>query len=74
MPEISPQQTSSAASPSDTGAETGIDITLLQERLKLTVTERWERNFQAVEVLKAFREAGRARRAETAAPTDRTKR
>jgi hypothetical protein len=47
-------------------SETGIDLTLLKERLKLTVTERWERNCQALKTVEAFREAGRARRVRSA--------
>ena len=59
---------------SDCGAvqysESGVDLTLLRERLKLTVTERWERNRQALEAVEAFREAGRAQRGKAAAPPD----
>jgi hypothetical protein len=53
-------------------SDTGVDLTLLRERLKLTVTERWERNFRALELVEAFREAGRARRAKGAPAPDRS--
>jgi elongation factor P--beta-lysine ligase len=55
-------------------SESGVDLTLLRERLKLTVTERWEQNFQALELVEAFREAGRAKRARDLATADRSQR
>ena len=56
----------------DVYSDTDIDLTLLRERLKLTVTERWRQNFRALEVVEAFREAGRARRANDPESTDQT--
>jgi hypothetical protein len=44
-------------------SESGVDLTLLKENLRLTPTERWQKNFRALELVEAFREAGRARRA-----------
>ncbi len=52
-------------------SKSGVDLTLLRERLKLTVTERWERNAEALKMVQAFREAGRVRRGETAESADR---
>jgi hypothetical protein len=48
-------------------SESGVDLSLLRERLTLIVTERWQRNFDALRVVEAFREAGRARRTECSA-------
>lgn len=53
----------------DVYSENGVDLTLLRERLKLTVTERWERNSQALQLVQAFQEAGRAQRARDRAAT-----
>lgn len=46
----------------------GVDLSLSRENLKLIVTERWERHAQVLEleIVQAFREAGRVRREETA--------
>ena len=38
-------------------SESGIDLTLLTERLKMTITERWQANARALEVVEAFRNA-----------------
>ena len=51
-------------------SENGVDLTLLRQNLKLVVTARWEQNLRALEVVEAFREAGRVRRARTAATAD----
>ena len=40
-------------------SESGIDLTLLRENLKLTVTQRWERNQRAIEFVEGFRKARR---------------
>jgi hypothetical protein len=53
-------------------SKSGVDLTLLDSRLKLSVTERWERNFQALALVEAFREAGRAKRAERCQASGRT--
>ena len=53
-------------------SETGVDLSRLKANLKLTVTERWERNFQALEGAEAFREAGRAQRQRGVAKAGRT--
>ena len=52
-------------------SDSGVDLTLLRHNLRLTPTERWEQNFRALTMRDAFREAGRARRARTAATPDR---
>lgn len=52
-------------------SESGIDVTLLRERLKLTVTERWEDNARALAFVEALREASRARRAVNSPRADR---
>ena len=52
-------------------SESGVDLTLLRKNLALTVTQRWEKNFQALKTVKAIREAGRARRDRNAARTER---
>ena len=52
-------------------SESGVDLTLLKKNLKLTVTQRWEKNFQALKTVKVMREAGRARRNRDAAQTER---
>jgi hypothetical protein len=52
-------------------SESGVDLTLLKKNLKLTVTQRWEKNFQALKTVQAMREAGRARRNRDAAQTER---
>ena len=44
-------------------SESGIDLTLLRERLKRSVTERWEDNARALQTVEAFREARHAQRA-----------
>ncbi len=46
-------------------SETGVDLTLLRERLKMTITERWEANARALEFVEAFRKVNRDQR-----PTD----
>jgi hypothetical protein len=43
-------------------SESGVDLTLLRENLKLTVTERWEANAQSLETVEAFRKASRDQR------------
>ena len=52
-------------------SESGVDLTLLRKNLKLTATQRWEKNFQALKIVNAMREAGRARRNRNAAQTER---
>ena len=52
-------------------SESGVDLTLLRKNLALTVTQRWEKNFQALKTVKAMREAGRARRNGDAAQAER---
>ena len=47
----------------DEEAASGVDVSLLRDRLRLTVTERWERNFEALKLVEAFRKADHARRA-----------
>ncbi len=54
-------------------SESGIDLTLLKRRLAMTPTERWEENSQALQMVEAFREAGRVRRAANPSPVDRPK-
>jgi hypothetical protein len=48
-------------------SNSGIDLSLIRRRLAMTSTERCEANRQALEVMLAFREAGRVRRANDAA-------
>ncbi len=43
-------------------SETGVDLTLLRENLKRSVTQRWENNRKAVLMARAFAEAGRVKR------------
>jgi hypothetical protein len=38
-------------------SESGIDVTLLRKRLKMTITERWQANASGLEVVEAFRNA-----------------
>ncbi len=52
-------------------SESGVDLTLLRKNLALTVTQRWEKNFQALKTVQAMREAGRDRRNRNAAQTER---
>jgi hypothetical protein len=52
-------------------SESGIDLTLLRENRKLTVTDRWEQNLRALQMVEAFREAGRVRRSSHAQASDR---
>ena len=42
-------------------SESGIDLTLLRERLKMTVTERIQANARALRVVEAVRNAQSAR-------------
>jgi hypothetical protein len=39
-------------------SESGIDLTLLRENLKRTISERWEKNCQALPAINAFRQSG----------------
>ena len=41
-------------------SESGVDLTLLRERLKMTVTERWQANGRAIQVMEAMRNAKHA--------------
>ena len=41
-------------------SESGIDLTLLREWLKMTVTERFQANARALQVVEAMRNAKRA--------------
>jgi len=41
-------------------SESGIDLTLLRERLKMTVTERWQANTRALHFVEAMRNAKHA--------------
>ena len=52
-------------------SESGVDLTLLRKNLKLTATQRWEKNFQALKIVETMREAGRARRNRNAAQAER---
>jgi hypothetical protein len=52
-------------------SDSGVDLSLLRERLRLSVTERWQRNFEALRTVEAFREAGHARRTERPATPNR---
>jgi len=51
-------------------SESGIDLTLLRENLKLTVTERWERNAAAAEFIQGFRGAVRVAQCRNSPPPD----
>jgi hypothetical protein len=42
--------------------ESGVDLTLLRERLKMTVTERWQANARALQVVEAMHNAKHAQR------------
>jgi len=44
-------------------SESGVDLTLLRENLRRSLEERWEYNLRAVELARAFEEAGRMSRA-----------
>jgi len=52
-------------------SESGVDLTLLQHNLKLTVTQRWEQHARALKMMEAFQEAGRARSRTTATPAQK---
>ena len=52
-------------------AESGVDLTLLKERLKQSVTERWEDNFRVMEFIEALRKAKHAQRPGDPAAVDR---
>src|SRR5262245_6795653 len=39
-------------------SESGVDLTLLRENLKRSISDRWEKNCQALPAIKAFRNAG----------------
>ena len=41
-------------------SESGVDLTLLRENLKHTVTERWERNAEALAFIEEVRRARHA--------------
>ncbi|MGO9114114.1 MAG: hypothetical protein ACLP9L_33275 [Thermoguttaceae bacterium] len=41
-------------------SESGIDLTLLRERLKMTVTKRFQANARALQVVEAMRNAKHA--------------
>jgi len=43
-------------------SESGIDLTLLRERLRLTETERWQENGRALRLVEELRRAGDAGR------------
>ena len=49
-------------------SDSGIDLTLIRQRLRLTVTERWERNARALELVEVFRKARRVTRGRSPSP------
>lgn len=49
--------------------EFGTDVTLIEERLRLTPTERWRRHAEALAFVEGLREAARAKRLPTTTPT-----